>query len=78
MDKKIILQCDLCGSSFQFGPHRYDGRRIPRYQITVCMPCWEGNWDGWGQYHEERLISHLMVKGIPIPERNSKGWFPRE
>lgn len=76
--EKIMCSCSLCGRQFQFGPHRYDGKHIPRYQITVCMSCWDGNWDGWAPHLEERLIAHLQQKGIPIPERNAKGWLPRE
>ncbi len=75
---KIMLRCDLCNREFQFGPHRYDGKHILRYQITVCMSCWNGNCDGWAPHLDERLISHLEKKGLPIPERNSKGWLPRE
>lgn len=76
--EKIMCSCSLCGNHFQFGPHRYDGKHISRYQITVCMSCWNGNWDGWAPHLEERLIAHLQQKGIPIPERNAKGWLPRE
>lgn len=74
----MMRRCDLCNKEFQFGPHMYDGKHIPRYQITVCMSCWNGNWDGWAPDLEARLISHLKNKGLPIPERNAKGWLPRE
>lgn len=75
---KIIYSCALCENQFQFGPHFYDGKYISRYQITVCMSCWTGNWDGWAPHLEERLIAHLQEKGLPTPERNAKGWLPRE
>jgi hypothetical protein len=75
---KFAQHCDICGSEFQYGPHKYNGKYIARYQITVCMPCWESNWDGWAPGNEERLIAHLQKMGLPIPERNSKGWLPRE
>ena len=76
--EKIMCSCALCGNPFQFGPHHYDGKHISRYQITVCMSCWTGNWDGWAPHLEERLIAYLQQKGLPIPERNAKGWLPRE
>ena len=31
-----------------------------------------------GRHLEERLIAHLQQKGLPIPERNTKGRLPRE
>ena len=36
-DEKFMTSCELCGKSFRFGPHIYDGKVIPRYEITVCM-----------------------------------------
>ena len=43
---KIMLQCSLCGTAYQMGPHRYEGRFIPKYQLGVCGVCYDGNWDG--------------------------------
>ncbi len=73
-----MYRCDLCGSEFQMGAHRYDGKRAPRYDIVVCLPCYEANGDGWNPRYEEFLISHLKEKGLPIPEKNAKGFFPRD
>ncbi len=79
MDKeKIMISCDICGASFQYGPHIYNGKQIKSYQLTVCKNCWDGNWDGWGPGTEQNLISHLQDKGIPVPNRNKNGWLPRE
>ena len=75
---KFIYQCDLCGSEYQFGPHKYDGKYIRRYELNVCKSCYDGNWEGWGPHCEERLIAHLKQKNIPIPEKNAKGWLPRD
>jgi hypothetical protein len=74
---KNIVACDMCGAQFEFGPHAYDGRHIARYRLLVCSPCYEGNSDGWNPGMEPKLIAHLKSKGIPIPERNAKGWIPR-
>ena len=70
--------CFMCGKRWQFGPHRYPGKHIARYQITVCEGCYAGNWDGWNPRCEARLLSHLAENGIPVPLRNEAGWFPRE
>jgi hypothetical protein len=75
---KIMYPCFMCGHSFQFGPHRYDGHHIARYKISVCSGCWAGNWDGWAPHYEAKLLAHLEEQGLPIPDRNAKGWLPRE
>jgi hypothetical protein len=74
----IMEACFMCAKGFQMGPHRYDGKVIRRYQISVCSGCWGANWDGWAPHLERRLISHLAEKEIEIPARNEKGWLPRE
>jgi hypothetical protein len=70
--------CFICNSEFRMGGGVYNGHYIRRYQISVCDPCWAGNWDGWAPIHEGRLLAHLKEKGIPIPKRNAGGWLPRE
>jgi len=75
---KFMQKCGLCGSSFQFGPHIYDGKHIARYQLTVCRGCWDANYDGWCPALEPALLAHLESKGIAVPERNADGWLPRE
>jgi hypothetical protein len=75
---KIMQTCGLCGASFQFGPHVYDGKYITRYQLAVCHGCWRSNHDGWSPSLEAKFIAHLKAKGVPLPERNAKGWFPRD
>jgi len=76
--EKFMSRCFLCGREYQMGPHKYDGKYIPRYEMSVCMSCYEGNWDGWSPGCEEIIIAHLKQKGLPIPERNVKGWLPRD
>lgn len=74
---KNMIPCDLCGRSFQMGPHLYDGEWIPQYQMSFCRSCFEGNWDGIGPVYEGRLEAHLKAHEIPLPKRNGKGWYPR-
>ena len=77
-DLKFMYHCDLCQKEFQFGPHKYDGKFISRYQMTVCGGCYKNNWDGWGPAVEGAFLAHLKSKGIPPPKRNQGGWFPRD
>jgi hypothetical protein len=76
--EKFMQPCDVCGSSFQYGPHRYAGRWLPRYQMLACDACLRGNHDGWGPVHEPRVLGHLERKGIEPPPRNEQGWLPLE
>ena len=75
---EIVFGCDLCGAQFQFGPQIYDGEFFPRYKLTICQRCWDGNHDGYGPAVEKKFLAHLKANGIPVPARNAKGWFPRE
>jgi hypothetical protein len=77
-EDRILKNCFLCGSKYQLGPHRYDGKFVPRYKFAVCMRCYKGNWDGWAPHYEDKIIDHLNNNAIPIPERNDKGWLPRD
>ena len=60
------------------GPDLYAGAWIPRYQMHVCSPCYQGNWDGYADHFENDIIRHLNAKGIAHPERNAKGYLPRD
>lgn len=75
---QLMMNCDLCGARFQFGPNRYAGNFVERYQMLVCRTCWEGSWDGYGPFYEAKILAHLEEKGLPVPERNAEGWLPRE
>lgn len=74
---KVMIPCDMCGASFQFGPHRYDGKYIGAYKLTVCKTCFEANWDGWSPAYERRLEKHLRKNGIALPARNQLGHYQR-
>ena len=77
-DHRIMCPCFMCRRDFQMGPHRYDGHYIGRYKLSVCDTCWNANWDGWAPDFETRLVAHLSEQHLPIPDRNEKGWLPRE
>lgn len=75
--KPILVSCELCGAQFQFGSHVYRGKVIANYKLTVCSRCWEGNSDGFASHFERILEAHWNRNDIPVPTRNSKGWYPR-
>lgn len=77
-EHKTTFPCFMCGRQFQMGPHRYDGTFISRYQISVCRACYESNWDGWAPHWGEHIVAHLKKNKLPIPERNARGWLPRD
>ena len=78
MTDKFMTYCEVCGSEFQYGPHIYDEKHISSYNLTDCSTCYKMNWDGWASQWESKIIAHLKKNDIPIPERNKKGWLPRE
>lgn len=77
IDHKIMADCQMCDRQFEFGHGRYRGKVIPAYRLTVCNICFETNWDGWGPALEPRFEAHLKSHGLPIPQRNPAGYYPR-
>jgi hypothetical protein len=75
---KHMYLCQMCGAEYHMGAHRYDGKHIPRYNLDVCKSCYESNWDGWAPHYESKLVEHLRKQNLPLPERNEKGWYPRD
>ena len=76
MNTGVMLDCFFCGSTFQFGPHRYAGEYLSHYKISICETCVSANWDGVGPAFEEKLLDHLRARGMTIPARNAKDWLP--
>jgi hypothetical protein len=74
----VMIKCFCCGREFRMGPGRYDGTRIPKYEISVCSTCYASNWDGWVDTMNDRLVRHLTERELPIPEKNKAGWLPRD
>ena len=77
-EMKNIITCETCNKELQFGPHRYEGRVIAIYGITVCDSCWDGNRDGWAPHIEPTIQKHLARNNLKEPPRNDKGWLPRD
>lgn len=75
---EFFATCQMCGSEFQMGRGIYNGKHISRYDLDVCKTCYESNWDGWAPQFEPKLLAHIKEKGIAVPQRNEKGWLPRD
>ena len=75
--QEFSVKCQVCGGAFQFGEGLYSGRFIKYYEMSVCDVCWSANWDGWGPRAEPSVRKHMNERGLAFPERNAKGWFPR-
>jgi hypothetical protein len=71
---RYMIDCFLCRQSFQFGPHRYDGKGIGAWKISVCLPCYNGNWDGLVPEQHPKLMQNLKDLGLE-PALNSRGWL---
>lgn len=72
-----LYTCPVCDKKFQMEMHRYEGKWIPTYKITVCSSCYRNNWDGWQPQSEEKVTEVLRSEGLPGPTRNSKQLRPR-
>ncbi len=71
-------KCFLCGREFDFGPHVYDGKFLSSYKISLCMNCYNSNYDGYAANNGNKIIKHLTSMNLDVPELNSKGLLPRE
>ena len=73
-DIKIMTDCFMCKRPVQVGPHRYDGRNVPAWNVFICDGCRRANWDGLVPETYPHLIEHLKSKGIDV-KLNAKGWL---
>ena len=60
---KILIECLLCKHPFQFGPHRYEGRHIGSWEMSLCDICLSSNQDGIIADHHPQLVEHLQFHG---------------
>ena len=63
-----MVDCFLCQLPRQCGPHRYEERNIPAWDVWICDLCCGGNWDGIvnSSPRGHRLIQHLRDRGIDV------------
>lgn len=55
------IECFLCKQSFEFGPHRFDGRRLREWDAMVCGACYRNRHDGIVPGTYPRSPSHRDV-----------------
>jgi hypothetical protein len=79
MSKDCLQEtCKICNRAFDYGPHVYYGKYLPRYQMMVCTLCLRANNDGWNPEAEKCIFEHPKQKKLDLPERNAAGWLPIE
>ncbi len=61
-DPMHFEKCFLCNQAFEFGPRVFGGRRIPEWDLMVCMSCHESNWDGIIPEARPTLVPYLLVR----------------
>jgi hypothetical protein len=71
-------KCFLCGVSFKFSEHIYDGRLVrPWNNAMACRKCEDWNWDGI--VADEPTIQKFKAIGV-TPRVDTKGliqWPPK-
>ena len=72
--EKIMVECFLCEREAQMGPHVYNIRNVPGWEIHACDGCVKGNWDGVVPIMHPRLVKYLKSQNIQIT-LNSEGWI---
>jgi hypothetical protein len=78
-EEKFVFRCDICGDTYEHGPHRYEGHKLILYgDIFACDPCWKKNREGWTPHYEKIILAHLERSGLSTPKRNAKGLLPRD
>ncbi len=77
-ESRIMCKCDICGTSFHFGHHRYDGHKNKTYDVMVCRSCRKNSLDGWAPHDEEKVTKKLIKRRLPLPERDKRGLLPYE
>lgn len=68
-------QCFFCGSSFHYGPHKWHGEYVSKYNLLICHTCQNSNHDGLRHDWEDRFESHLKAEMKPLPEKNLEGYY---
>ena len=72
----FTMTCFFCDEAFPYEPHAYGGRYIQALEVYVCNRCYAANSAGIGPRYEERMLTHLKGRNLPVPDRNKKGLIP--
>lgn len=65
-DFKLMYDCALCESPFQFGPHLYQGQPVNAWNIMLCKNCIKDNRDGVVPSAHPELIRYIKGQGIEL------------
>jgi hypothetical protein len=71
-DGAQVVECFLCGATFQFSRHRQDGRSVRGWKLSLCNSCLDSNDDGVAPATHPRLMRHLAEAGIDV-QLNARG-----
>ncbi len=63
---KVMIPCELCGREFQFGPHRYAGRKVVSWNIMICETCDQMNHDGLDPHRHPELMRRLQAERVAL------------
>ncbi|WP_375209110.1 hypothetical protein [Hyphomonas jannaschiana] len=63
---KNFERCALCGQQTRFGPHVYEGRPIPLWNVFLCNICDSSNHDGIVPHMHPKFIGELKASGAPM------------
>lgn len=63
---KNLIGCNLCSGEFQFGPHRYAGRRVVSWGVMICETCDSMNHDGLVPERHSALLARLRSEGVAL------------
>lgn len=74
MSDGLPAVCVACGEPID---NSSLARYVPGYEMWVHSTCWGFNKNRW-QFGEERVLKHMVDKGIRLPTRNSFGFLPRD
>jgi hypothetical protein len=71
--RDIMYPCFVCGQSFHFGPHVYDGRAVQGWNCAaICKVCESSNQNGLMPDQWPDLIGNLQRQGVRV-KLNARG-----
>lgn len=73
-NQQYIVQCILCKSGLPYGGHRYEGRYVCAWQVSICNGCEQANADGIVPGSHADLLGQLEKLGVDV-RLNERGWI---
>lgn len=63
---RVMIPCGFCHKEFQYGPHRYAGRKIVAWNVLICETCDDMNHDGLDPHRHMKLVQRLKGEGVHL------------